>query len=189
MSKLFAVTGQNNARNGGKRAVDTEILIREVQHNSRLSLRYQTAVARMNYLHSRYRQAGKILDEDLLHTLGSSIVEIFHVVDSEEWRPLSDVEKCAVGLSHMALGQDMDIPFKALPSSSTGWRDGMHFATELRDWTLRYETNVALPTETNDRYTRVYVDGAFPGLTPRLNVLLRKIIGSELDDVMRESLG
>ncbi|KAF5246485.1 hypothetical protein FANTH_6857 [Fusarium anthophilum] len=189
MSKLFAVTGQNNARNGGKRVVDTEILIREVQHNSRLSSRYQTAVARMNYLHSRYRQAGKILDEDLLHTLGSSVVEIFRILESEEWRPLSDVEKCAVGVVHMALGHDMEIPFKPLPSSSTGWTDGIHFATELRDWTLRYEENVALPTEANDRYVRVYVDGLFPRLTPRLTTLLRKIIGFELGDVMRESLG
>ncbi|KAF5967529.1 dephospho kinase protein [Fusarium bulbicola] len=163
--------GQNNARNGGKRVVDTEILIREVQHNSRLSSRYQTAVARMNYLHSRYRQAGKILDEDLLHTLGSSVVEIYGIFKSEEWRPLSDVEKCAVGAVHMALGQDMEIPFRPLPSSSTGWKDGIHFATELRDWTLRYEENVALPTEANDRYVRV------------------KIIGVELGDVMRESLG
>ncbi|CVK96607.1 uncharacterized protein FMAN_10938 [Fusarium mangiferae] len=189
MSKLFAVTGQNNARNGGKRAVDTEILIREVQHNSRLSSRYQTAIARMNYLHSRYRQAGKILDEDLLHTLGSSIVEIFRIFESEEWRPLSEVEKCAVGVVHMALGQDMEIPFNFLPSSSAGWRDGIHFATELRDWTLRYEANVALPTEANDRYVRVYVDGIFPRLTTRMRMLLRKTIGSELDSVMRESLG
>ncbi|KAF5542817.1 hypothetical protein FPHYL_11441 [Fusarium phyllophilum] len=130
MSKLFAVTGQNNARNGGKRAVDTEILIREVQHNSRLSSRYQTAVARMYYLHSRYRQAGKILDEDLLHTLGSSIVEILRIFESEEWRPLSDVEKCAIGVVHMVLSQDMEISFKCLPSSSAGWKDGVHFATE-----------------------------------------------------------
>ncbi|KAF5687786.1 hypothetical protein FDENT_5076 [Fusarium denticulatum] len=189
MSKLFAVTGQNNARNSGKRAVDTEILIREVQHNSRLSSRYQTAVARMNYLHSRYRQAGKILDEDLLHTLGSSIVEIFRIFEDEEWRPLSDVEKCAVGVFHMALGQDMEIPFKCLLSSSAGWKDGEHFAAELRDWTLRYEANVALPTEANDRYVRVYVDAVFPSLTPRLKILLRKIIGFELDNVMRDSLG
>ena len=51
MSKLFAVTGQNNKRNSGKRAVDTEILLREVQSKSRDSDRYTTAVARMNYLY------------------------------------------------------------------------------------------------------------------------------------------
>ena len=51
MSKLFAVTGQNNRRNAGKRAVDTEILLREAQSRPRDSDRYATAVARMNYLY------------------------------------------------------------------------------------------------------------------------------------------
>ena len=50
MSKLFAVTGQNNKRNAGKRAVDTEILLREAQSKARDSGRYM-AVARMNYLY------------------------------------------------------------------------------------------------------------------------------------------
>ena len=51
MSKLFAVTGQNNKRNSGKRAVDTEILLREAQSKPRDSDRYMSAVARMNYLY------------------------------------------------------------------------------------------------------------------------------------------
>lgn len=51
MSKLFAVTGQNNRRNAGKRAVDTEILLREAQSKPRDSDRYTSAVARMNYLY------------------------------------------------------------------------------------------------------------------------------------------
>lgn len=50
MSKLFAVTGQNNRRNAGKRAVDTEVLLRESQSQPRDSDRYASAVARMNYL-------------------------------------------------------------------------------------------------------------------------------------------
>lgn len=54
MSKLFAVTGQNNKRNAGKRAVDTEILLREAQSKPRDSDRYMLAVARMNYLYVGY---------------------------------------------------------------------------------------------------------------------------------------
>ena len=49
MSKLFAVTGQNNKKNSGKRSTDTEILLREVQSKCRESKRYLQAVARMNY--------------------------------------------------------------------------------------------------------------------------------------------
>jgi hypothetical protein len=54
MSKLFAVTGQNNRRNAGKRAVDTEILLREAQSQPRDSDRYTAAVARMNYLYDPF---------------------------------------------------------------------------------------------------------------------------------------
>ena len=49
MSKLFAVTGQNNRRKAGKRAVDTEILLRVVQSNDRGSTNYVQEVARMNF--------------------------------------------------------------------------------------------------------------------------------------------
>lgn len=50
MSKLFLATGQNSRRNAGRRAVDTEILLREAQSKSKDSDRYAAAVARMNYL-------------------------------------------------------------------------------------------------------------------------------------------
>ncbi|KAK6527210.1 hypothetical protein TWF281_010400 [Arthrobotrys megalospora] len=189
MSKLFAVTGQNTRRNAGKRAVDTEILLREVHHNGRDTDRYMKAVARMNYLHTRYRKAGKILDDDMLHTLGSGVVEAFRIVDNEEWRKLSKEERCAIGIFHKALGEDLGIPWTSLPSHQGGWEDGAHFASELRDWTVRYEERVAKFTATNDQYVRVYVDSAMSGMPRFFTTLLRKIVGLELDDVMRSSLG
>ncbi|PLB48797.1 hypothetical protein P170DRAFT_358151 [Aspergillus steynii IBT 23096] len=186
MSKLFAVTGQNNRRNAGKRAVDTEILLRESQSQPRDSDRYASAVARMNYLHARYRRANKITDADLLHTLGDGLVEILNVVEREEWRQLTDVEKCALGIFHKSLGEDMGIPFDVLPSSAEGWKDGLHFAIELNQWTINYEEEVARPTATNDQYVRVYVDSALPRF---LKSVVRQMLGADLDDLMRTSLG
>ncbi|PVH81288.1 hypothetical protein DL98DRAFT_490331 [Cadophora sp. DSE1049] len=188
MSKLFAATGQNNKRNAGKRAVDTEILLREVQSKYRESTRYMLAVARMNYLHSRYRKAGKILDEDLLHTLGDGLVESLRVVDEQEWRTLTDVERCAIGVFHRNLGEDMEIPYAPLPSSRIGWENGLHFATELREWTIRYEAAVAKPVATNDQYVRVYVDSATSALPKAITRLLRQTLSFELDDTIRTSL-
>ncbi|GLA92531.1 hypothetical protein AtubIFM57143_008058 [Aspergillus tubingensis] len=150
MSKLFAVTGQNNRRNAGKRAVDTEILLRESQSQRRDSDRYATAVARMNYLHARYRRANKITDDDLLHTLGDGLAEILNVIEREEWRGLTDVEICALGIFHRNLGDDMGIPFDVLPSKAEGWEDGVQFAMELTRWTVQYEERVARFTVTND---------------------------------------
>lgn len=218
MSKLFAVTGQNNKRNSGKRAVDTEILLREAQSKPRDSDRYMSAVARMNYLyvgctleltlpagganksfslfsltscpirHARYRQANKITDTDLLHTLGDGLAEILNVVEREEWRKLTGVEKCALGVFHKNLGEDMGIPFNSLSSNNDGWRDGLHFAMELKDWTIRYEEEVAKPVATNDQYVRVYVDSAMSSLPIFVRTTVRKMLGADLDDVMRTSL-
>lgn len=78
------------------------------------------ADVRMNYLHARYRKAGKILDAGLLHTLGDGALEIIHVVDDEAWRTLSDVEKCAIGVFHFDLGEDLEMPFTPLKSYGIG---------------------------------------------------------------------
>ncbi|EED14611.1 conserved hypothetical protein [Talaromyces stipitatus ATCC 10500] len=188
MSKLFAATGQNNRRNAGKRAVDTEILLREAQSKSRDSDRYATAVARMNYLHARYRRANKITNNDLLHTLGDGLAEILNVIEREEWRELTDVEKCAIGIFHKNLGEDMGIPFDQLPSKAEGWKDGLHFAMELRKWTISYEEEVARPTATNDQYVRVYIDSAISALPSFLRTIVRQMLSADLDKIMRTSL-
>lgn len=138
--------------------------------------------------HARYRKANKITDPDLLHTLGDGLAEILNVIDRDEWRKLTDVEKCALGVFHKNLGEDMGIPFEPLASSHEGWRDGLHFAMELRDWTIRYEEAVARPVATNDQYVRVYVDAALAGLPGFVTKTVRKMLAADLDEVMRTSL-
>ncbi|CAI6098696.1 unnamed protein product [Clonostachys chloroleuca] len=189
MSKLFAVTGQNNRRNAGRRAVDTEILLRESQTMPRDSERYAMAVARVNYLHERYRRAGKITEPDLLHTLGDGLAEILTVIERDEWRKLTDVEKCALGVFHKNLGEDLDIPFDPLSSSEEGWRDGVHFAMDLRDWTIKYEEAVAVPNGPSVQYVHAYVDSAFLSMPKWVGATMRKALGADLDDTMRSSLG
>jgi hypothetical protein len=138
--------------------------------------------------HDRYRRANKITDQDLLHTLGDGLAEILNVIEREEWRNLTDVEKCALGIFHKNLGEDMGIPFDPLPSQAEGWKDGLHFGLELQKWTVGYEEEVAKPTATNDQYVRVYVDSALSSLPSFARSLVRQILGADLDDVMRTSL-
>lgn len=138
--------------------------------------------------HARYRRANKILDPDLLHTLGDGLAEILRIVDGQEWRRLTDVERCAAGVFHKNLGEDMEIPFDGLPSNAEGWRDGVHFAMELRDWSIRYEEEVARPNAQSDQYVRVYVDSAVSSLPAFVGRALRKSLGAELDEIMRASL-
>lgn len=138
------------------------------------------------YSHARYRRANKITDDDLLHTLGDGLAEILNVIEREEWRGLTDVEICALGIFHRNLGDDMGIPFDVLPSKAEGWEDGVQFAMELTRWTVQYEERVARFTVTNDQYVRVYVDSALPGL---VRPVVRRMLGAGLDEVMRLSLG
>ncbi|BAE62249.1 unnamed protein product [Aspergillus oryzae RIB40] len=147
MTKLFVATRQLNEKNASKRAADTEVVLNEVHDREPGSESHLLGIARMNYLHARYRKAGKILDEDMLHTLGSAVVDIVRGVDRNEWRRLTDVERCAIGVFHRALGDAMEIPFTFLPSHETGWKDGIHFAQELYDWTMAYEKAAAQPTD------------------------------------------
>jgi len=98
-----------------------------------------------------------------------------------------DVEKCAIGVFHHDLGQDLQIPFTPLQSSGTGWRDGLHFVEELIQWTVDYEKRVVYPTQTADQYVKAYVDSATKGI-PTATKLLRGVVAMDLDDRMRESL-
>lgn len=82
----------------------------------------------------------------------------------------------------------MDIKFGPLPSSKEGWENGLHFLTELCDWTLRYEREVAKPVPTNDQYVRVYVDSALSSLPGFARTAIRQMVAASLDDVMRTSL-
>ncbi|KAJ5090597.1 hypothetical protein N7532_009281 [Penicillium argentinense] len=189
MTKLFTATRQLNEKNAPKRAADTEVVLIEVHDRLPGSEMHLRGIARMNYLHARYRRAGKILDEDMLHTLGSAVVDIFHAVDTGEWRSLTNVERCAVGVFHKALGEAMEIPFTALPSFKNGWRDGGHFAEELCDWVKWYEGVAVKPAESNRVIGRQLMDLAVWNLPGFLRPLVRRVIATKLERHVRVSMG
>lgn len=185
ITKLLVATGQLDEKHASKRAADTEVLLAEVQYSDPASTRYLQAVARMNFIHNRYRKAGKIHDEDMLHTLSSGVVEIFRFIDRFEWRKLTDVEKCAVGVFHKDLGEAMEIPFTPLPSSATGWRNGLHFALELEEWCRGYEKAVSEPTHSNTVIAKRILDIATATAPAFLKPVTQGVIVSTLDDHIR----
>ncbi|KAI9923761.1 hypothetical protein ASPWEDRAFT_120396 [Aspergillus wentii DTO 134E9] len=189
IAKLLSATGQLSEKNASKRGADTEIILMEAHDREPGSDSHLNAIARMNYLHARYRKAGKILDEDMLHTLGSPVVEIIRAVNDNEWRTLSEVEICAVGVFHKCLGEAMEIPFTLLPSSKTGWKDGAHFARELYDWTLEYEHAVANPTHSTVTLGRRFLDIPMFNVPTFLRPVAEGIVGTKLDRHMRVSMG
>ncbi|KAK5283489.1 hypothetical protein LTS13_008083 [Exophiala xenobiotica] len=189
MTKLFMATGQNNPKNAAKRAVDTNILLMETQTNPVTSNRHFQAIARINYLHARYRAAGKILDDDMLHTLGDGLAEIVRWVNDYEWRRLSEVELCALGVWHKALGEAMEIPYTRLPSHEKEWENGAHFARELIAWTLNYENKVAVNTPNNSAFVNNYFETKAGKLHPALKPVIRQMLAADIDETMRKSMG
>jgi hypothetical protein len=97
ISKLLCETQQlGKAEYAGRRYADTGLLITEFLGHSPTSERTNAAIARMNYLHSRYQKAGKISNDDMLYTLSLFVLEVERWVGLYEWRSLTPLEICAM---------------------------------------------------------------------------------------------
>ena len=118
-----------------KRYVDTTVLIREFCENPPSSERYREAIARMNYIHSVYQQAGRITNDDLLYTLSLFALELAKWINKYEWRTLTCVEECAIGTFWKSIGDAMLLYYSSLSGSEKGWIDGL-------DWLKTYEFGV-----------------------------------------------
>jgi hypothetical protein len=60
-----------------------------MSHHPR-SKRILKALARMNYIHSKYQKAGKISQDDLLYTLSVFVTEPITWVGKYEWRSMTE---------------------------------------------------------------------------------------------------
>lgn len=97
------------------------------------------AVARTNYLHNIYRRTGRISNDDMLYTLSLFTLQPMRWTAIYDWRPLSDMERCALATCVKVWGEDLEITYEALPSHSQGWSDGLHWLDELDSWSQQYE--------------------------------------------------
>jgi len=152
ISSLLAATGQlSSPASASKRAADTGILIVEAVLNEPGTERNLDAVARMNFLHDRYRKAGKIKDDDMLYTLSLFALEPVRWTRKLEWRDLTDIELCAMGVYWKSMGDQMQIPYDLLPSHKHGWQDGLEFLEELEEWSTSYEVEKMVPADSNNK--------------------------------------
>ncbi|KAI0538715.1 hypothetical protein GGR58DRAFT_467105 [Xylaria digitata] len=128
-----------------KRYEDTAALIGEFMINPPTSERTIHAIARMNFLHSKYVQEGTISNEDLLYTLSVFVIEPPRFARLYEWRAMNEMEYCAYGVFWKAIGDAMGISYKGLFAHDT-WRDGIEWADDITAWAKRYEADVMKPS-------------------------------------------
>lgn len=97
ISKLLCETKQlSEVQYAPRRYADTAVLITEFLAHSPSSDRANSAIARMNYLHSMYQRSGKISNDDMLYTLSLFVLEVERWVRENEWRSLTPMELCAL---------------------------------------------------------------------------------------------
>ncbi|KAL4925843.1 uncharacterized protein BDV17DRAFT_167312 [Aspergillus undulatus] len=189
ISKVLTKTSQFSGANTSlKRYTDTSALVQEFVGQPPSAARGQAAIVRTRYLHSGYRDSGKILDSDMLYTLGLFAVQPVRFIKKYEWRELSDVEKCAIGTFWKSVGDGLEVPYDALPSGKTGFRDGLHWLEEVMAWSDAYEEECMLPDAKNrevaDQTTAVLVY-----LIPKpLQFIGLNFVSFMMDDRLRKAM-
>ena len=107
------------------------------------------SLARTNALHRGYVLKGRIGQEDLLYTLSLFAGEPIRWVQEWEWRALSEVERCAVGVFWKGVGEALGIGYGVLPGAEKGWRDGGVWLREVGEWAKEYERVQMVPARSN----------------------------------------
>lgn len=98
----------------------------------------------MNQLHSGYKKARKISNQDFLYTLSVCVTEPVRFMGLYEWRPLNDMEKCAVGTFWKSIGDAMEIEYKECLGNDA-WENGLDFVQNITEWAKTYEVEAMRP--------------------------------------------
>ncbi|KAH9843354.1 NAD(P)-binding protein [Teratosphaeria destructans] len=188
ISRLLTKTGQlSSSATASKRAADTGVILTEVVLHPPNSPRAIEGIARMNFLHDRYRKSGKITDDDMLYTLSLFLLEPIRWTKRFDWREVSDVERCAMGLYWRWMADAMDIPLDALGSAGK-WKDGLDFLEDLETWSLRYEIDTMKPADCNETVAKHTIDIALHNLPKMLHRAIFDIVSSLLDLRLRTAM-
>ena len=182
-------TGElKSSETSSKRAADTGVLVLEFGLNKPTSERAIQAIARMNFLHSRYQKAGKIMNNDMLYVLATFALEPVRWITKYEWRSLTDIELCAFGTFWKTMGDAMEISYETLYSSTKGWQDGLHWLSEIKQWSDEYEETHMFPAETNRKLADALLNSLLPRRPARCREPCMKIVAVLQGDRLRQSM-
>lgn len=156
--------------------------------NPPTSKRAIQAIARMNFLHSKYRKSGHISNDDMLYTLSVFVIEPPRFARMYEWRPLNEMEYCAYGVLWKSIGDAMGIDYHgSLPGAETGWKDGVQFADEITVWAKAYETGLMVPSATSAKPARALMPLMTYWVPSPMKPFVNECIISLLGDRVREA--
>lgn len=180
-----------------KRSADTAVLMSEMVLNPPTSLRSITAIARVNHLHRAYRQRGDISESDMLYTLAMFALEPLRWIQDLEWRQLTDIEICAIGVFWKSIGDAMDVSYDPLLQPTEGTdsackdptgvfpRDGIEWIAALDRWSQQYERKHMQPAKSNAILAHAQLDRKIKKAPRVLQGLIQDLIATMLGDRLR----
>ncbi|KAL8716494.1 MAG: hypothetical protein Q9225_006185 [Loekoesia sp. 1 TL-2023] len=171
-----------------KRYADTGALLLEAVLNEPGSERSVEAIARINYLHDRWRGKGRIKDEDMLYTLSLFALEPMRWVRKYEWRELSEMEICAVGTLWKFLGESLKVPFELLPGYEKGWKDALEWIEEMDVWSRAYEERFMVPAESNGKLAEATLKIVLCKMPKFLHGFGRRVFATIMEKKLREAM-
>ncbi|KAF1951475.1 hypothetical protein CC80DRAFT_575359 [Byssothecium circinans] len=189
ISKLLCQTQQfSEQQYAGRRYADTNVLIGEFLSSPPNAERTNAAIARMNYIHSRYQNAGRISNDDMLYTLGLFILEAERWIGMYEWRKLTPVEICAFGTYWKGVADAMGIQYDALAHGPSSFKDGYEFFYDIKAWATAYEEKCMLPDKFNHQLAEETVRILLCNVPGILIPHAKQIVISLMDDRLRTSM-
>ena len=86
------------------------------------------------------------------------------------------------------MGEAMGISYRKLASSTKGWRDGLHFLEEAKEWSDEYEETHMVPADTNRQLADSQFNHMLPDWAAKYRNPCVKMIVVLLGDRLRRSM-
>ncbi|KAL0931087.1 uncharacterized protein CTRU02_213822 [Colletotrichum truncatum] len=158
ISKLLVATSQlSGDATASKRRTDTGVLMTEIIHNEPKSHRNIDAIARVNFLHDRWRKAGKISNDDMLFTLSLFALEPVRWTARYEWRDLTMIEKNAIAIFWKEVGKEMEISYDCLFPYMGQKNDPIAWLEALDIWSTKYQEHNMVYAVSNEKLAHANV--------------------------------
>ena len=86
------------------------------------------------------------------------------------------------------MGDAMSISYAELPSSGTGWTDGLHWLQDIRAWSTHYEEAHMLAAATNKDLANAHLDLLFINLSAGLATIAKGVVAVLLGERLRQAM-
>ncbi|KAI1439893.1 hypothetical protein F5Y02DRAFT_424805 [Annulohypoxylon stygium] len=179
------------------------------------SERWIQAMGRTRAIHAAYRKAGKVREDDMLYTLAVLATQPVRLINTWEWRRLTDDELSAIGTLYRGLAEAFDIDWQKefadmaekekktqaysifddvcvnlIHPSNASPETGLSFFHALSAWQQLYEDHAMRHIPANHLLASTAVDLLLWGVPGQgLKQVTTKFLVALMDDPLRVAVG